>query len=148
MTLGRCPLSIFCSRRTPPREVPRGCTCATKRKELLIATDKMQRIRLWRSVDKDILVFYCRTTSASTAHRTPRRTCCPCAYVLITVLRVSRSCEPFPDGFDLHLGSVLPSNGQLSNSGHFYHTKLYQVYHRNGRCSSTFEIVQIDNRKI
>ena len=23
------------------------------------------------------LVFYCRTTSASTAPRTPRRTCCP-----------------------------------------------------------------------
>ena len=25
------------------------------------------------------LVFYCRTTSASTAPRTPRRTCCPYA---------------------------------------------------------------------
>ena len=49
------------------------------------------------------LVFYCRTTSASTAPRTPRRTCCPYAYVLITVLRVSRSCELFPDGSDLHL---------------------------------------------
>ena len=49
------------------------------------------------------LVFYCRTTSASTAPRTPRRTCCPSAYVLITVLRVSRSCELFPDGFDIHL---------------------------------------------
>ena len=24
MTLGRCPLSIFCSRGTPPRQVPRG----------------------------------------------------------------------------------------------------------------------------
>jgi len=49
------------------------------------------------------LVLYCRTTSASTAPRTPRRTCCPCAYVLITVLRVNRSCELFPDGFDIHL---------------------------------------------
>jgi len=27
------------------------------------------------------LVFYCRTTSASTAPRTPRRTCCPYAHV-------------------------------------------------------------------
>jgi len=49
------------------------------------------------------LVFYCRTTSASTAPRTPRRTCCPYAYVLATVPRVSSSCENFPDGFDLHL---------------------------------------------
>ena len=30
-------------------------------------------------------------------------TCCPYAYVQITVPRVSRSCERFPDGFDLHL---------------------------------------------
>ena len=33
-----------------------------------------------------------RTISPSTAPRTPRRTCCPYAYVLITVLCVSRSC--------------------------------------------------------
>ena len=46
------------------------------------------------------LVLHCRTT---TAPRTPRRTCCPYACVLITVLRVSRSCEIFPNGFDLHL---------------------------------------------
>ena len=49
------------------------------------------------------LIFYCRTTNASTALRTPRRTCCPHAHELITVLRVSRSCELLPDGFDLHL---------------------------------------------
>jgi len=47
---------------------------------------------------RERLVFYCRTTSASTAPGTPRRTCCPYAYVLITVLRVSHSCELFPDG--------------------------------------------------
>ena len=47
------------------------------------------------------LVFYCRTTSASTTPRTPRRTCCPYAYALIAVLRVSRVCELFPDGLDL-----------------------------------------------
>ena len=55
----------------------------------------------WRHQER--LAFHCRTTSASTAPRTPRRTCCPYAYVLITVLCVSRSCELFPDGFDLHL---------------------------------------------
>ena len=58
------------------------------------------------------LAFCCRTTSASTAPRTPRRTCCPYAYVLITVPRVSRSCEHFPDGFDLHLlreGCIIPT---------------------------------------
>ena len=38
------------------------------------------------------LIFYCQTTSARTSPRTPRRTCCPHAYALITV-RVSRSCE-------------------------------------------------------
>ena len=47
--------------------------------------------------------IYCRTTSASTVPLTPRRTCCPCAYMLATVLRVSRSCELFPDALDLHL---------------------------------------------
>jgi len=49
------------------------------------------------------LVFHCLATSASTAPRKPRRMCLPYAYVLITVLRVSRSCELFPDGFDLYL---------------------------------------------
>ena len=49
------------------------------------------------------LVSYCRTTSASTAPCTSRRTCCPCAYVLVAVPRVSRSCELVVDGFDLHL---------------------------------------------
>ena len=62
---------------------------------------------------RERLVFYCRTTSASTAPRTPRRTCCPYAYALITVLRVSRSCELFPDGFDLHL---LPFDKTLATS--------------------------------
>ena len=41
---------------------------------------------------RERLVFYRRTTRASTAPRTPRRTCCPYAYVLMTVPRVSRSC--------------------------------------------------------
>ena len=39
------------------------------------------------------MVLYCRAASASTAPRTPRRTCCPHAYVSVTVLRVSNSCE-------------------------------------------------------
>jgi len=37
------------------------------------------------------LVFYCPTTSAGTAPRTPRRACCPYASVLVTLLGVSRS---------------------------------------------------------
>ena len=40
---------------------------------------------------RERLVLYCRTTSASTAPRTHRRMCCPYAYVLITVLRVSQN---------------------------------------------------------
>ena len=48
------------------------------------------------------LVFYCRTTSASTAPCTSRRMCCP-TYCASCCARVSRSCEHFPDGFDLHL---------------------------------------------
>ena len=66
----------------------------------------LRRARLWSGrarFEMERLVLYCRTTSASTAPRTPRRTCCPYAYVLITVLRVSHSCEHFPDGLDLHL---------------------------------------------
>ena len=35
--------------------------------------------------------------------RTPRRACCLDAHVPLTGLRFSRFCEPFPDGFDLHL---------------------------------------------
>jgi len=39
--------------------------------------------RLYPHLRPERLVFYCRTTSASTALRTPRRTCCPCTYVVI-----------------------------------------------------------------
>ena len=39
------------------------------------------------------------------------------------------------------VGSVWPTDGQLSNFGHVYYTHLYQIYHRNGRCSGTFESV-------
>ena len=56
-----------------------------------------------RALYQERMVSYCRTTSASTAPRTPRITCCPDAYVLISVLRVSRSCELFPNGFDIYL---------------------------------------------
>ena len=41
------------------------------------------------------LEFGCRTTSAITAPCTSRRMCCP--------TYVSRSCEHYPEGFDLHL---------------------------------------------
>ena len=53
--------------------------------------------------DTERLVLYCRTSSASTAPRTLRRTGYPFAYVLINVLRVSHSCQFFADGSDLHL---------------------------------------------
>ena len=58
----------------------------------------MNKDSLWtRSLRlrRDWYLIACQTTSASTAPRTPRRTCCPYAYVLITVLLVSRSCELF-----------------------------------------------------
>jgi len=47
---------------------------------------------LGRSRDAERLVFYCRTTSASTAPCTPRRYAA-LRIVLVTVPRVSRSCE-------------------------------------------------------
>ena len=50
---------------------------------------------------KEILLFYCRTTSASTA-LAHLEGCAALRIVLVTVPRVSRSCEHFPDGFDLH----------------------------------------------
>ena len=62
-----------------------------------------------RWVFKERLVFYCRTTSASTAPCTPRRPCCTYAYVLITVLRVSRSCELFEGDAACHARIVLPA---------------------------------------
>ena len=48
------------------------------------------------------LVVYCRTTSASSAPRTARRTCCPYAYVLITVLRpCTLSINPQPQTLEV-----------------------------------------------
>ena len=58
-----------------------------------------------KSLLRQRLVFYCRTTSASTAPCTSRRMCCP-THCASYSARVSRSCEHFPDGFDRHL---LPS---------------------------------------
>ena len=80
------------------------------------------------------LVLHCRTTSASTALRTPRRTCCPCAYVLITMLRVSCSCEIFPDGFDLHLLHRLSIFSDHCLSLFLtYHLSVLSTYHLNPR---------------
>ena len=50
---------------------------------------------------RESLVRYCHTTSASTAHAL--------RIVLLTVPRVGRSCELFPDGFDLHLQQFNPT---------------------------------------
>jgi len=41
------------------------------------------------------LVSYCRTTRASTAPRTPQRTCCPHASVLATVVQQVGGFESF-----------------------------------------------------
>jgi hypothetical protein len=64
---------------------------------------RAQRRHLDRLGCKERLVFQFRRTSASTAPCTSRRICCltHCASHC-----VSRSCEHFPDGFDLHLLQV------------------------------------------
>jgi len=72
---------------------------------------------------RERLAFHCRTTSTSNALCTPRRTCCPFADVLITVPRVSRSCELFSDGFDLHLLRD-PAKGSWSLHSRKVDTKL------------------------
>ena len=81
-----------------------GCvvwdTFCLEQKDENVSNDKIHVSLSTRSTER--LVIDCRTTSTSTAPGTPRRTCCFHAYVLITVLRVSRSCELFSDGFDLH----------------------------------------------
>ena len=78
-------------------------------KPFTTVTSSLLRVIFFRrgSPDSKSLVFNCRTTSASTAPCTSRGLCCltHCAalrIVIITVPHVSRSCEHFPDGFDLH----------------------------------------------
>ena len=79
-------------------------------------------------------VFYRLTTSASTALRTPRRTCCPDANVLITVPRVSRSCGLLPGGFDLH---VLCLQNTCTNPHHPRDTQKSQDHMVNYGCFLT-----------
>ena len=55
----------------------------------------------WGLYGAERLVFYCRKTSASTAPHPEG--CAALRIVLVTVPRVSLSCEHFQDGFDLHL---------------------------------------------
>jgi len=93
---------ITCARRTPTLCAGGGARAA--RREMV---QEKRGQRDW--------CFFCQTISASTAPRTSRRTCCPYAYVLVTVLRVSRSCEHFPDGFDFHLLRK-PRDGALHRS--------------------------------
>ena len=38
------------------------------------------------------------------------------------------------------VGSVLGNSGQFGNSGLIHYTTLYQIYHRNGPVSRTFEM--------
>ena len=85
---------------------PLGAGFPTKRRAA--APPPPVSLSLENEIEREGLVFYCRTTSASTAPCTSRKMCChPERYaalriVLVTVPRVSRSCEHFPDGFDLH----------------------------------------------
>ena len=39
----------------------------------------------------------------------------------------------------MHIGSVFGYSRQFGNSRHIYYTNMYQVYHRNGPVSRTFE---------
>ena len=53
--------------------------------------DPPRKIRICHVAGRSVAptqVFYCRRTRASTLPRPPRRTCCPRAHVLITVLHV------------------------------------------------------------
>ena len=93
-----CAGVYVCEReRDKERERVSECVCERER----------QRVSSGKSAsdahDSERLVSHCRTTNASTAPCTPRKTCFPYAYVLNTVLRVSRFCELFTDGFDLQL---------------------------------------------
>jgi len=93
---------------------PHPCSLEGSRREA-IDTRRLWFSDSWRSCSIALLggigrgskIFPTETLVA--APRTPRRTCCPYAYVLITVLNVSRSCELFPDGFDLHSAQSLSS---------------------------------------
>jgi hypothetical protein len=51
------------------------------------------------AVAPQVLVLYCWTTSASTA---PPEGCAALRIVLVTVPRVSRSCEHFPNGCEVN----------------------------------------------
>ena len=90
----------------------------------LSATNKLLRRRAWpcprqgklrspcqasrtSTPAKERLIFYCRTTSA----RTTPEGCAALRIVLVNVPRVSRSCEHFPDGFDLQL-LLVPAKDQ------------------------------------
>ena len=102
-----CLMSAACEHHPAPHPEPSPPN--ESRKFAALTPDSIQGNRAALAPEK--LVFRCRTTSASTAPRTPRRTCCPYAYVLLTVTRVSRSCDLFLDGFDLHLRPTPRNDG-------------------------------------
>ena len=64
----------------------RGCSL---NREIGTALPNNQRYHGTLQIQKDVLTYGLSTDCAT--------------YVLVTVPRVSRSCEHFPDGFDLHL---------------------------------------------
>ena len=120
--LVRCTVLAEDLRQVRPHEsTPSQYSCAHL---MLSLTGTLQQLVEFEPRDEQELtglVCYCRTTSASTAPCTPRRTCCPYAYVLVTVLRVSRSCELFQEGFDLHLLQQEP------NPLHFWPQLLHRA---------------------
>ena len=70
MTLGRCPLSIFCSHGTPPREVPRVCGPSTTGSDVvtqfMIGVHRgkwrgvVGELRLGEEVEQDIFAAHVR----------------------------------------------------------------------------------------
>ena len=68
--------------------------CKVRQTLLFIAEEREIGILFQREIVfllpvRERFEFHCRTTSASTAPRTPQGTCCPYAHVLINVPRVS-----------------------------------------------------------
>ena len=74
------------------------------------------------------LVFYCRTTSASAAPCTNKRT--TLRVVLATVTRASRCCEHFPDRLDLLLlpPALTVGANRLFQGPHLHHRPMKSDY--------------------
>ena len=74
------------------------------------------------------MVFHCRTTSASTALAHPEE-CAALRIVLLTVPRLSRSCEKKSDGFDLHLQRSIPKPYIMHHASYTIHHTPCAIHH-------------------